>query len=132
MLQALQTPAFRSIALAGVLFGAGAVHARLAHHTVTHRLVLHAIAEPNAFYLSAFRDGRADVRVTVEAGELHPITFEVRASVYDGCRWLGTETLEPIDSHRYAYDYSETILDCDPGATPLRKTPRKGIVTVEP
>ncbi len=134
MLQALTAPTFRSIAIAGLaLVGAGTTHHVLSHHspTTTHRLTLHAINEPNAFYLSVFRDGR-DVRVTMDEGELRPITFEIRASVYDGCRWLGTETLEPIDEHTFAYDYSETVLDCDPGAMPLRKTPRKGIVTVAP
>jgi hypothetical protein len=132
MLHALTSPTFRSIALAGlVLGGAGAAHLRMHHHTTaSHRLTLHAVDQPNAFYLSVFRDGR-DVRVNLDNEELRPITFEIRASVYDGCRWLGTETLDPIDDHTFAYDYSETILDCDAGAVPLRKTPRKGLVTVD-
>jgi hypothetical protein len=58
------------------------------------------------------------------------MTFEIRASVSDGCRWLGVETLEPIDDKTYAYDYSEYILECDEGATPFLKTPRTGIVDV--
>ena len=132
MLQALSTSTFRSIALAGLVLGGTGVAKLATHHChATHRLHLHAVDAPNAFYLSVFRDHR-DVRVTVESGKLEPITFEVRAAVYDGCRWLGTETLEPIDNHSFAYDYSETVLDCDPGAVPLRKTPRTGLVTVDP
>ncbi|MBS1123670.1 MAG: hypothetical protein H6Q90_5898, partial [Deltaproteobacteria bacterium] len=98
-------------------------------HAVTHRLVLHAVDEPNAFYLSAWRDG--DVKVQFDSTELQAITFKVRASVYDGCEWLGTETLVPIDANSFAYDYSETILSCAPDAVPLRKTPRTGLVTIE-
>ena len=68
---------------------------------------------------------------TFPDSQLHPITFYNRASIHDGCRWLGTETLTPIDSKTFYYDYSETVLECDPGATPFYKTPRTGLVTVE-
>ena len=79
-------------------------------------------------YLTAWEHG--DVRINVD-GDLVPLTFQTRAEYVDHCRWLGTETLRPIGERRYAYSYSETLLDCDPGATPAIKTPRIGIVTVE-
>jgi len=130
MQQALTAPIFRSVVLGGLVLSLGAVHVgTTSSNSVTRRLVLHAVEEPNAIYLSAWDEG--DVKVTFDAAELHPLTFEMRASVYDGCRWLGTETLVPIDDRSYAYDYSETILSCNKGAVPLRKTPRTGIVTVE-
>ena len=62
---------------------------------------------------------------------INPVTFKTRAQVYDGCRWLGVETLIPRDERSFDYDYSEYILSCEPGATPARKTPRKGLVTIE-
>jgi hypothetical protein len=128
MLQALTTPALKSVLLGGIVLGMG-LFAGHRDHAVTHRLALHAVDEPNSFYLTAWRDG--DVKVQFDTAELREITFKVRASVYDGCEWLGTETLVPIDSRTFAYDYRETILSCEPGATPLRKTPRTGTVTVD-
>ena len=97
--------------------------------TRVHHLALHAIAQPGALYLTAWRHGK--VSVSIDGDKLTPLTFETFASVNDGCRWLGTETLVPLDSHRYAYRYDETILECDPDAIPCIKTPRTGIVTVE-
>jgi hypothetical protein len=119
-------PFGKSIALGGVLLVATALvpHDR----AVTHRLALHAPEEADAYYLSAWHDG--DIQLTFHDGELHPITFHIRASITDGCRWLATETLDPIDGKTFAYHYSEEILACDPGAKPARKTPRSGIVTV--
>jgi hypothetical protein len=130
MLQALTTPVFKSVVLGGVLLGSGIgakVMTSKCDQGQTRRLVLHAPVERNAIYLSAWDDG--DVRIKYD-GELRPMTFEIRASVSDGCRWLGVETLEPIDDKTYAYDYSEYILECDEGATPFLKTPRTGIVDV--
>lgn len=130
MLSALTTPVFKSIALAGLALGVAAAAASYgATESVTHRLRLHAVDEPDALYLSVFRNG--DIRVRFDDGELHPITFKVTASIFDGCRWLGIEKLTPRDERSFHYDYSERILSCEPGATPTRKTPRKGIVTVE-
>ncbi len=57
--------------------------------------------------------------------------FENRAWMWDGCKWLATETLMPIDNHRYSYDYAETVLECKPGHHPTHKTPRQGIVVVD-
>lgn len=129
MLHAVSAPLFKTIALGGLLLGTGVVAKVTTNECCsTKRLVLHAPAEANAIYLSAWDQGDVRLRIT---GPLHPITFEVRASVSDGCRWLGIERLEPIDERTYAYDYSEYILECDEGARPARKTPRKGIVTVE-
>ncbi len=126
---ALTTPVFKSIALAGLVLGLGVAAKSLAPEPATHRLRLHAVDQPNAIYLTVFR--RGDIRVRFDGGELHPITFKVRASVSDGCRWLGIERLVPRDERSFYYDYSERILSCEPGATPFVKTPRKGLVTVE-
>jgi hypothetical protein len=130
MLSALTTPVFKSIALAGLALGVAAAAASYGStEPVTHQLRLHAVDEPNAIYLSVFRNG--DIRVRFDAGEIQPLTFKVRASISDGCRWLGIETLTPRDERSFDYEYSERILSCEPGATPARKTPRKGTVTVE-
>ena len=114
--------------LGGLVLGLAAFAGRYAAHPVTHHLVLSAPVEANAIYLTAFDND--EVLATFESSELTPFTFEVHAAMPDGCRWLGVETLVPIDDHRFAYDYRETILGCEDGATPFRKTPRTGIVTV--
>ncbi|HSK02239.1 MAG TPA: hypothetical protein VK932_13395 [Kofleriaceae bacterium] len=126
---ALTTPVYKSIALAGLVLGLGVAAKSLAPEPVTHRLRLHAVDRPNTIYMTVFRHG--DIRVRFDEGKLHPITFKVRATVSDGCRWLGIEKLVPRDDRSFNYDYSERILSCEPGATPYIKTPRKGIVTVE-
>jgi hypothetical protein len=129
MQQAFASPVFRSLALGGLLLAltAGAYTART-HHK--RRLVLHAVSEPGFLYLTAWRNG--DVAVPFDGDKLVPLTFRTMALVNDGCRWLGTETLRPIAGGRYAYRYDETILECVPDARPYYKTPRTGIVTIEP
>jgi hypothetical protein len=129
MQQALASPVFRSIAVGGLLLAltVGALAAR-PHHR--RHMVLHTYAEPGAVYLTAWRHGA--VTVPFDGDELVPLTFTTVALVGDGCRWLGTETLRPIGKGRYAYRYDETILECLPDATPCRKTPRTGLVTIEP
>ena len=135
MLQALSTPMFKSIALAGLGLGLGIAataassSSRCCPERVTYRLSLQAIERPGEVYLSAFRNG--DIRLTFDGGKLHAVTLKTYASVSDGCRWLGIERLTPRDERSFHYDYSERMLDCDPDATPARKTPRQGIVTVE-
>lgn len=127
MLHALSTPVLKSFAIGGILLGLG-VAARLTAPE-THRLVLHAPAERGAVYLSAFDDdGEVEVEGALPRG---PFMFEIQARGGDGCRWLAVETLEPIDGRTYAYGYAEYIVSCEPGATPYRKTPRRGIVTVD-
>lgn len=98
-------------------------------HVYKHRLVLDAPSEPGDLYLTVF-DG--DVTIASHEPGLVPLRFETRAYLTDGCRWLGMETLTPMDAHRYAYRYDEAIISCEPGATPARKTPRTGIVTALP
>ncbi len=128
MQQALASPVFRSIAIGSLLLALTAAQVRAkSHHT--RRLVLHAVAQPYTVYISAWRHG--DLRISLDDKERTPLTFHTRARVNDGCRWMGTETLEPIDAGRYWYRYTETILDCEPDATPYIKTPRTGVVTVE-
>ncbi len=109
---------------------AGAIYAASTDHSVTHRLVLHAVDEPGAIYLSEWKV--RDVKATFEDGELRPITYTMTADMFDGCRWRGTETLVPIDSQTFSYDYSEVILGCVDGSVPMIKTPRTGTVTLEP
>jgi hypothetical protein len=94
-----------------------------------YRLVLHA-PDPGDFYVSAWSEG--DVLVAHDARDGKPLTFTRRAEEHDGCNWLGTERLVPIAPRVYHYSYEETILSCRPDAFPFRKTPRNGIVTVEP
>ncbi|MDB4958006.1 MAG: hypothetical protein JWO36_5575 [Myxococcales bacterium] len=129
---ALATPLFRSIALGSILFGLtlGAI-ITTNHHRTEHRLVLHTSSRTGAIYLTAWRHG--GVRATFEQGaQLQPIVLKTRAQLPDGCRWMGIETLTPLDNNRYFYSYDEEILGCDPGESPgYYKTPRSGIVTVE-
>jgi len=130
-MDALLTPLFKSILFAALIgsAGIGKLLTTDADQSVTRQLALHTESLPNAIYLTAWRDG--DVSFTFPDSKLHAITFYNRASIHDGCRWLGTESLTPIDDKTFFYDYSETVLDCDAGATPFYKTPRTGLVTVE-
>ena len=131
--QALTIPVLRAVVFGGALLGLGVAGASLdlgdrAPSSVSHRLSLHAVDDPHAIYLSTFRNG--DIRVTFPRGELHTLRFETRATVFDGCRWLGIETLVPRDDRSFYYTYRERVLSCKPGAVPTRKTPRRGIVTI--
>jgi hypothetical protein len=129
MQQALTTPIGRIALIGAALLALGAARVATRDHAVTYRLTLHAPEEPNAIYLTSWH--RGPVTQTFDDGKLHPITFRTRAHVYDGCYWQGTETLVPINEGELAYDYTEQILSCEADAKPLRKTPRRGIVTVE-
>lgn len=131
---AVTSPVFRSVAMGGLLLGLAVVAPSFASQssksTTSHRLVLHTVEEPAAIYLSAWRNGA--VNVQLENGELRPITFRVRATIPDGCRWEGTETLVPIDGKSFTYEYDDRLLSCpDGGEGNYRPTPRSGIVTVE-
>jgi len=129
MLQALTSPVYRAVAVAGLLLALTlSVRGRAATHHEA-RLVLHTVSQPDAIYLTWWRDG--DVRVEIDPGALPPLVFTARG-VIDGCHWKGTETLQPIDARHYAYRYTETLLHCRPGVVPWVKTPRTGIVTVIP
>jgi hypothetical protein len=134
---AVTTPLFRSVVVGGLMLGLAVLapsflsKAKATNVNMTsHRLVLHTVTEPNAIYLSAWRKG--DVNVQFENGELRPITFRVRATIPDGCRWEGTETLVPMDDHTFTYSYDDRQLSCPEGVEPMyRPTPRVGLVTVE-
>lgn len=131
-MQAVTTPVFGSVVVGGLLLGLAVVAPSFASQDSdpTRRLVLHTVHEPNAIYLSAWRSG--DVKVQLENGELRPITFRVRATLPDGCRWEGIETLMPIDDRSFTYGYDERILSCPAGTeSTYRKTPRAGLVIVE-
>lgn len=128
---ALASPLFRSLAVGTALLAAtvGGFVAHKAHHK-RHHLVLHTYSQRGAVYLTAWRHG--PVVAPFEGEELVPLTFTTVAEVNDGCRWEGTETLTPIEGHKFAYRYDEKILSCEPGADPYVKTPRIGTVTISP
>ena len=130
---AVTTPVFRSVVVGGLLLGLAVFAPSFASKNselTSHRLVLHTVSEPSAIYLSAWRNGA--VNVQFENGELRPITFRVRATIPDGCRWEGTETLVPIDHKTYTYEYNDRLLSCpDGGVGEYGPTPRVGIVVVE-
>ena len=128
MQHALTTPLFRSCVLGLALLSLGAAATGLHEDPVQRRLALFAPVVKGDLYISAWRNG--DVVVTFDDDRLVPIMFKTRASVTDGCRWLGIEKLVPIDGRMFSYDYSEVILGCDPGAKPALKTPRTGLVVV--
>jgi hypothetical protein len=129
MLQAVEAPLLKMAAIAGAGLLVAAFAGTRAHDNgVVQRLELHAPEEPNALYLTAWSDG--DIYVTLHDGRMKPMEFQTRAFINDGCEWLATETLVPDGGSRYAYSYDETILSCEPGATPARKTPRTGYVLV--
>jgi hypothetical protein len=130
MRHAQTVPVLGSVLLVAALT-AGGLYARPTHDRAGHRLVLHTYAEPDATYVSAWSSGEVFARV--EPGKLAPLRFTQTLRYVDNCRWLGVETLEPIDERLYSYRYSETLLECPPGATAehTRKTPRTGIVVVE-
>jgi len=133
LMQAVESRALRS-ALVGLLLVGGTVWAAERHHCHAqshqkmHRLALDAPVEQYAIYLTAWEDG--DVWMPIDTNLHQTITFTTRATISDGCRWMGTEVLEPIDETHYAYSYDETILECAPDAVPYVKTPRVGVVTV--
>ena len=129
MQQALTSSVARAVVVGGLLLALSLALSRGADSHRRVRLVLHAVSEPDAIYVSWWHDG--DVRFELEPGELRGMMLTCRAWVEDGCQWKGTEILEPIDARHYAYSYDETLLRCRPGARPYRKTPRTGIVTVE-
>ena len=135
MLDALVAPSAKSIVIGAVVAAAGlAVIPHHHHHHARHvRLVLEASAECDATYFTPFTTG--DVTVTMrDTSDLPPLQFVTRGHYVDGCTWQGTDTLRPIDATHYAYDYSETLISCDPDgdATMTRRTPRSGVVTVLP
>lgn len=112
----------------GALFLPRAIAAPTSAPAAMYRLVLHAPEEAGAFYVSAWAEGD----VFVKSADQKSLTFVRRGDEHDGCQWQGTERLTRMSNGAYAYDYAETILSCKPDATPFRKTPRTGIVTVEP
>lgn len=130
-MQAIEVPVLKATMVAALAFGAFAIP-HSTHHCKSaeqHLLVLHAPVRPHAIYLTAWSAG--DFMYPVDADNLQPLHFAMKARITDGCEWLGEETLIPRGDHRYAYSYEETILSCEPGATPALKTPRTGYVTID-
>lgn len=127
MLHAVEAPVLKMAALgAAVLAGAFAAADRDPH--VVKRLRLYAPERCDAIYLTQW--DRGDVFVKSRSERLEPLTFYKRARVWDGCEWMGIETLTPDGPNRYFYRYDERVLSCEPGATPTYKTPRTGYVVV--
>jgi hypothetical protein len=124
-MHAITAPLFKSIALGGVLVGLTVL--QVATAPVKHRLRLHAVDRPHEVYITRF--ARGDVRAVYQPGET--LVWKTRAEVFDGCIWQGIETLVPLSDREFSYRYDERIESCSPGATPTRKTPRDGTVTVE-
>src|SRR5438874_7705464 len=125
---AVEVPLFKHAAL-GVA-ALGLVVGLAPHHTHhRHHLALHAPSRCHAIYLTAWSQG--EVAISRDDAKLETITFETRAIIPDGSIWMGTETLVPIDAHRYRYSYDETILETPPDGTRYVKTPRTGYVVVE-
>jgi hypothetical protein len=121
------------VAGAAVAIGIAALPAVAPVHGIKLTLDAPPPEHPHTIYFSVFTEG-GDVTIATDVDGLVPLRFKTTANVTDGCRWLGTETLTPIDATHYAYSYEEEILSCVPGAPfiPTIKTPRNGIVTVEP
>jgi hypothetical protein len=128
-MQALAVPVLKSTLFAAVAVAALAVVPHHRHHHHHHRLVLHAEARPHALYLTQWQDGPVDL--DIDADQLKPLRFVMRAEVSDGCRWEGVETLTPSGDHRYAYAYDERKLSCVPNPIPTILTPRTGWVEVQ-
>jgi hypothetical protein len=126
LLHALSTPLLKSLFVGGALLGA-AIGVKVAAPDGT-RLVLDAPKECGAIYLTRFDDG--DMRMDVGT-KLEPMTFTNARVLDDRCRYLGIETLVPLDAKTFQYFYDEELLGCEPGAVPgYRKTPRTGYVHV--
>src|SRR5258705_4268408 len=124
-MHAITAPLFKSIALGGVLLGLTVL--QVATQPTKHRLRLHAVDRPHEIYITRF--ARGDVRAAYQPGQA--LVWKTRAEVFDGCIWVGVETLVPVNDHEFKYWYDERIESCAPGATPTKKTPRAGTVTVE-
>jgi len=127
---ALTAPVLKAVRSSAAVLASSAYYVASQPAATKHRRVLDAEIRPDALYLTAWDHGA--VVMALQGGELRPVTFTTRAWLSDGCRWQGVETLVPVDATHFAYDYRETILECLPDATPALKTPRQGVVTVEP
>jgi hypothetical protein len=130
---AVRVPSLRSVvAGAAVAIGIAALPGATAMSGIKLTLDAPPPEHPQTIYFSVFTEG-GDVTIATDHPSLVPLRFETRAEVNDGCRWLGIETLTPLDATHYAYSYEEEILSCLPGAPFLEtiKTPRRGVVTVE-
>lgn len=126
---ALRSPLLRSFVIGGLLLALGVGAMMMTRCHPKRHLVLHTYAQRDAVYLTAWRHGA--LVAPFDGDERPPLKFTTTATVSDGCRWMGIETLAPISDGRYAYRYDERILECEPDAVPFIKTPRTGVVTVE-
>ena len=126
LLHALSSPLLKSLFVGGALLGVG-IGVKVATPDGS-RLVLDAPKECGAIYLTRFDDG--DIRMKLGT-RLQPMTFTNAARLDDGCRWVGIETLVPIDNKTFQYFYDEEMLGCEDGAVPrYRETPRRGLVHI--
>ncbi len=95
------------------------------------RLVLHA-PEQGGIYFTAW--GNGDVIAAKDGTDGKPVIYLRRYHWGDGCDWVATETLTPINAKTYKYTYRETPTSCPAGAKAATgsTTPRDGEVTVHP
>lgn len=130
MHHALTAPVLKALLSSAAVVASSAYYIAAQPAASEHRLLLDAEVRADAIYLTAW--DRGAVVLSLQGGELRPVTFTTRAWLSDGCRWEGVETLVPVDASHFAYDYRENILECLPDAEPAIKTPRQGVVTVAP
>jgi hypothetical protein len=93
------------------------------------RWVLHAHADPDCVYGSAWNDG--DLLMPRSARAQRTIRFVHQYVHIDGCIWQGIETLT-AEAGGYFYEYREHPLSCIEDAEPARACPLTGHVTFAP
>ncbi len=111
-------------ALLAAMFGPSAP----ATGSQSYRLVLETESDPACVYGSAWNDG--DVVLSHDASDGKVVTMTSRYD-YVGCTWEATEVLTP-EGAGYAYEYTEHLVSCEPGAQEEVACPRRGHVTVVP
>jgi hypothetical protein len=127
MLQAVEAPVLKMVAIAGAALLAGAFAAPERDPGVVQRLQLFAPERPNAIYETAWAEG--DVFIKLRDGKPAPRTFQKR-SFHFGCEWLSVEVIVPDGPNRYFYTYDEEKLWCAEDAPASIATPRTGYAVV--
>jgi hypothetical protein len=126
MLQAVEAPVLKLVAIAGAALVAGAFATPPREPQVVQRLQLFAPERPNAIYETAWAQG--DVFIKLD-GKPTARTFQKR-SFHFGCEWLSVEVIVPDGPNRYFYSYDEEKLWCADGAPESIATPRTGYAVV--
>jgi hypothetical protein len=95
----------------------------------SYRLALQTESDAVCYYGSAWNDG--DVVLSHDASDGRTVTLTSRYDFEDGCTWEVTEVLTP-SGEQYAYEYTERVVACRPGARAATACTRTGVVTVSP